>query len=83
MTSNAVRGLAVEDTAVVLPQFASGSLGTLTVSDTAAAPWSWELTSGENDFYPRNAENCYLIAGTDGALTVPKLELWCYGAAKG
>jgi predicted dehydrogenase len=83
ITSNAVRGFAVEDTAVVLLQFASGALGTLTVSDTAAAPWSWELTSGENAFYPRNDENCYLIAGTEGALTVPKLELWRYGAAKG
>ncbi len=83
MVSNAVRGFAVEDTAVVLLRFASGALGTLTVSDTAAAPWSWELTSGENPFYPRNDENCYLVAGTEGALTVPKLELWRYGAAKG
>jgi predicted dehydrogenase len=83
MTSNAVRGFAVEDTAVVLLQFASGALGTLTVSDTAAAPWSWELTSGENPFYPRNDENCYLISGTEGAISVPKLELWRYGTAKG
>jgi predicted dehydrogenase len=83
ISSSAVRGFAVEDTAVVLLQFASGALGTLTVSDTAAAPWSWELTSGENPYYPRNDENCYLIAGTEGALTVPKLELWHYGAARG
>jgi predicted dehydrogenase len=83
MTSNAVRNFAVEDTAVILLHFANGALGTLTVSDTAASPWSWELTSGENSFYPRNAENCYLIAGTEGALTVPKLELWSYGAQKG
>jgi predicted dehydrogenase len=82
MTSDAVRRFAVEDTAVILLRFAGGALGTLTVSDTAVSPWSWELTSGENPFYPRNAENCYLIAGTDGAVTVPKLELWRYGTQK-
>ena len=85
MTSNAVRGYPVEDTAVISLRFASGALGTLTVSDTAVGPWSWELASGENTFYPRNeGENCYLISGTEGALTVPRLELWRYaGEQKG
>ena len=83
MTSNAVRQYPVEDTAVILLRFASGALATLTVSDTAVAPWSWELTSGENPFYPRNDENCYLISGTEGALAVPTLDLWRYGAQKG
>ena len=83
ITSNAVRQFPVEDTAAILLRFASGALGTLTVSDSAVAPWSWELTSGENPFYPRNDENCYLISGTEGALTVPKLELWRYGEQKG
>ncbi len=83
MTSNAVRHYPVEDTAVILLRFADGALGTLTVSDTAVAPWSWELTSGENSFYPRNDENCYLISGTTGALTVPKLELWRYDEEPG
>ncbi len=83
MTSNAVRQYPVEDTAAILLRFANGALGTLTVSDTAVAPWSWELTSGENPFYPRNDENCYLISGTEGALAVPKLELWRYGEEQG
>ncbi len=83
MTSNAVRHYPVEDTAVILLRFAGGALGTLTVSDTAVAPWSWELTSGENPFYPRNDENCYLISGTEGALSVPKLELWRYAEEPG
>lgn len=83
ITSNAVRQFPVEDTAAILLRFANGALGTLTVSDTAVAPWSWELTSGENPFYPRNDENCYLISGTEGALTVPKLELWRYTEARG
>ncbi|MDR1708717.1 MAG: Gfo/Idh/MocA family oxidoreductase, partial [Candidatus Accumulibacter sp.] len=85
MASNAVRGYPVEDTAAALLRFANGALGALTISDTAVGPWSWELTSGENPFYPRNDENCYLISGTLGALSVPRLELWRYpdGAGKG
>jgi predicted dehydrogenase len=78
MASHAVRGHPVEDTAIVAFRFASGALGTLTISDAAVSPWSWELTSGENPFYPRNDENCYLISGTEGALAVPRLELWRY-----
>ena len=76
MQSNAARGFAVEDTAVAILQFASGALGTVTVSDTAVAPWSWEQTSGENPAYPRTGETCYHIAGTKGALSVPRLEVW-------
>lgn len=78
-TSNAVRGFAVEDTAAVLLHFANGALGTLTASDAAAAPWSWEMTSGENPAYPRTDQPCYLIAGTEGSLSVPRLETWRHG----
>jgi predicted dehydrogenase len=69
--SNAARGLAVEDTAAMILRFASGALGTLTISDAAAAPWSWELTSGENKAYPQTDQFCYMVAGTEGSVTVP------------
>jgi len=49
-------------------RFANGALGTVTVSDTAAAPWAWELTSGEYEFYPRQDENCYFFTGTEASL---------------
>jgi predicted dehydrogenase len=74
--SNAVRGYAVEDTAVILLRFANGALGTVTVSDAIVAPWSWELTTGENPMYPKTEESCYYIGGTHGSLTIPKLEVW-------
>lgn len=78
-TSNAVRGFDNEDCAAVLLQFESGALGTLTGSDGVAAPWSWELDSGENPVYPRQADQpCYLFAGTGGALSVPQLKRWYY-----
>lgn len=73
-TASAVRGLPVEDTAAAVLRFTGGALGTLIVSDTASAPWSWEWTSRENPFYPDEPEDCYLITGTRGSLAVPSLE---------
>lgn len=74
--SAAVRGHAVEDTAVALLRFASGALGTISISDAIAAPWSWELTAGENAAYPRTDQPCYLIGGTHGSLSIPRGEIW-------
>ncbi|EJL82176.1 putative dehydrogenase [Polaromonas sp. CF318] len=78
--SNAVRQFAVEDTAVMTLKFASGVLGTFTLSDTVASPRSWEQTSGENTAYARYAsQDCYFIAGTRGSLAVPTLQAWTHG----
>jgi predicted dehydrogenase len=82
-TSSGVRGFAVEDTAVVGLRFAGGALGTMTLSDTAAAPWSWELTAGENPAYPHVPADCYFISGTQGSLAVPSLRRWHYGVETG
>ncbi len=84
VTSSTRRGLEVEDTAVVLLRFASGALGTVTLSDTAVAPWSWELTAGERTSYdfPRTGQDCYFLAGTRGALAVPSLRIWRQEAAQ-
>jgi predicted dehydrogenase len=79
MTSNAIRGFAVEDSAAILLRFASGALATFVLSDTAAAPRSWEQTSGENPvyaLYPQ--EDCYFISGTRGSLAIPTLRTWHY-----
>jgi len=73
--SNAVRGNAVEETAVILLEFASGALATASVCDSTVAPWSWEMTTGENPAYPRSDEHCYLIGGTHGSLALPSLDL--------
>lgn len=83
-TSNAVRQFAVEDTAVMTLKFASGALGTFTMSDTVAAPRSWEQTSGENMAYPSSpTEDCYFVAGTKGSLAVPTMRTWHYADGKG
>lgn len=83
LQSNAVRGFAVEDTAAMLLRFRSGALGTISISDTVAAPWSWELTSGENKAYPHTDEFCYLVGGTEGAISVPRLEQWRQAGEQG
>jgi len=82
IASNAVRNFEVEDTAVMTLKFASGTLGTFKLSDAAAAPRSWEQTSGENADYPSYpTEDCYLIAGTQGSIAVPTLRTWSYPAS--
>ena len=74
--SNAVRCNAVEETAAILIEFKSGVLGCASVSDSVVAPWSWEMTTGENPAYPTTGETCYMIGGTHGSLAVPSLEIW-------
>lgn len=70
------RGFENEDTAAAVLEFDSGAVGTITVSDSIVAPWSWELTSRENPVYPPTPESCYLIGGSHGALSVPDLRVW-------
>ncbi len=74
--STAQRGNEVEDTAVILLQFASGALGTVTLSDSVVAPWNWELTSGESPAFHETGEFCCVIGGTHASLTIPQLEIW-------
>lgn len=76
--ANAVRGFEVEDSSAIILGFENGALGTVTVSDTVSAPWSWELTAGENPAYPETDQSCYMIGGTEGALSLPDLRVWSH-----
>ncbi|RSZ43968.1 MULTISPECIES: Gfo/Idh/MocA family oxidoreductase [unclassified Variovorax] len=83
LASNAVRGFEVEDTAAVVLRFRNGALGTVTVSDTAVAPWNWDLGVGEAERFPRQDINAHFYSGTEGSLTLPRLELWRYREDQG
>jgi predicted dehydrogenase len=77
-TSNRTRKFKVEDTATVSFIFKSGTLCTLNISDTIVAPWSYELTAGENPAYPITNQSAYFIGGTKGSLQFPNLKSWYY-----
>lgn len=81
--SNATRGFAVEDTVAINLRFANGMLGNFLLSDTAACARSWEQTSQENKAYPAyDDEDCYVITGTNGSLSVPTMRLKTYPRAE-
>ena len=81
--SHATRGFPVEDTVAINLRFASGVLGTFLLSDTAACARSWEQTSQENKAYPSyDDEDCYVITGTNGSLSVPTMRLKTYPRAE-
>ncbi len=77
-TTNKTREYKVEDTATVSLIFESGALCTLNISDTIVAPWSYELTAGENPAYPVTNQSAYMIGGTKGSIQFPNLKYWFY-----
>lgn len=72
------RGFENEDVAAAVFEFANGAIGTITVSDSIAAPWSWEMTSRENPVYPPTPESCYQIGGSKASLSMPDLRVWSH-----
>lgn len=79
--SNALRSHAVEESAALTLRFANGALGTVNISDAVVSPWSWEHTASENRTFPRTEQTCLFVAGTEGSLSIPQLELWRHAGA--
>ncbi|MFA6265068.1 MAG: Gfo/Idh/MocA family oxidoreductase [Pseudolabrys sp.] len=80
LSSNNVRGFEVEDTAGVILGLENGAVVTISLSDTAATPWNWDLVAGESPNYPPQTRpvTTHFLCGTDGALGLPTLEHWEY-----
>jgi predicted dehydrogenase len=83
MTSNAVRGFAVEDSAALILRFGNGAIATLITSDATPAPWNYDLGAGELERFPQQDADAIYLCGTEGSLTLPRLQLWRYGGARG
>jgi predicted dehydrogenase len=70
------RGLPFPDMLSIALRFRGGTLGSIALADTVAAPWVFEMTSGEDPSYPRNGENQLFLAGTRASLALPQMALW-------
>lgn len=75
-SSSATRGLAVEDTGAITFEFADGALAAFVVSDTAAGPWSWDLTAGDSPRFAVHDVDSHRFVGTEASVTLPGLEVW-------
>jgi len=82
-TSNGVRGFEVEDTAATLLRFRNGALATITLSDTAVSPWSWDLSSGENPAFHKTCAESHFLCGTEASIALPTLRMWRYPGERG
>ena len=77
--SSAIRGFPVEDTVSINLRFSNGVLGNFLLSDTSACARSWEHTTAENPVYPVSLdEDCYIVTGTRGYLSIPTFKLRIY-----
>lgn len=74
--SSATRGLPVEDTGAITFEFAGGALAAFVVSDTAAGPWSWDLTAGDSPRFAVHDVDSHRFVGTEASVTLPRLEVW-------
>ena len=75
------RGFENEEAAAAVLRFESGAVGTVSVADGVVSPWSWELTACEYPVYPATSESCYMLGGTEGALSIPDLKVWHHAGA--
>jgi predicted dehydrogenase len=84
LTSNGVRGFAVEDTVAVMIRMVSGALVTISLSDTVTAPWSWDLAVRESKLYPPQPRpvQTHFISGTEGSISLPDCTHWSYKGEK-
>jgi predicted dehydrogenase len=76
VTSNAMRGFAVEDTAAAMFEFHSGCLGTLVCTDAGFSPWTVEQGSLENPRFAYTEQSAHRLVGTKASLELPVLRRW-------
>jgi predicted dehydrogenase len=76
--NSAVRNLDVEDSLAISISFENGVVASIIASDAVPSPWSYEMSTHENQHYFHTNENCYHFFGTQGSLGFPSMEFWSY-----
>ena len=76
MASDAVRGFAVEDTAIINIRCENGAVISAILSDCAPSPWHFEGGSGENPNISETGHGGLRIFGTKGSIEFPSLTEW-------
>lgn len=76
ISSSLARGGRVEDTAIVLIRFRSGVLASVTITDAALTPWSFEGATGENPTIAETGVSSWRIGCTAGSFEFPSLRVW-------
>lgn len=70
------RNVGVEGIVSASLEFTNGAIGSITVSDEVCSPGSWEVSSGENEAFPKYEHGFSLmIGGTSGSILLPQCKL--------
>ena len=74
--SGGIRNHPKEESAALVMELENGVLGTFLLSDVTPSPWTWEHATGENDGFPKSAQNTFRFVGTEACLEFPNLSIW-------
>jgi predicted dehydrogenase len=76
--SHVGRRFEVEDTLGVVIRLEGDRIATILFTDSAPSDIGYEANTGENDFFFRYPQNCYLFFGKEKTLKFPSMELLYY-----
>lgn len=81
-TSSATRNLEVEDSGAFILEFVNGMLATISLSDTAVCPWTWDQLTSDQPHFARSYGSNFFLAGSEGSLSMPDMTHFRYRGAK-
>ncbi len=67
-----------DDTAAITVHYRSCAVGTIFLSDSVPAPWSWEGSVNEGMGFHNAGQDYAGIMGTEASLSLPSLDIWRY-----
>ena len=67
-----------DDTSAIVVHFRSGAVGTIFLSDSVSAPWSWEGSVSDGIGFHNHGQDYLQAMGTKASLSIPSLTVWRY-----